>query len=84
VNLGDDSRWIGRVDGLDPELPLVAEVDSERFHFAPIDGDEDAARDEALGTAGLTVVRFTESDVWHDPARVVRRWRDARRRVKRQ
>jgi hypothetical protein len=77
-NLGDDSRWIGRVDGKDPELPWVAEVDSERFHFAPIDGDEDAARDAAFGDAGLKVVRFKEHEVWHEPDVVVARWRAAR------
>jgi very-short-patch-repair endonuclease len=78
VNMGDDSRWIGRVDGRDPELPLIAEVDSETFHFAPIDGDDDAARDAAFGESGLTIVRFTENEIWHEPAVVVARWRQAR------
>jgi hypothetical protein len=83
LNLGDDSRWIGRVDGKDPELPLIAEVDSEAFHFAPIDGDEDALRDEAFGSAGMKVVRFTEWEVWHEPRVVVARWRDARLEARR-
>ncbi|MBA3653202.1 MAG: hypothetical protein H0W70_03300 [Actinobacteria bacterium] len=78
VNLGNDSRWIGRVDLKDPELPLIAEADSETFHFAPIDGDDDAARDKAFGEAGLTVVRFTEHEIWHEPAVCIARWRQAR------
>jgi hypothetical protein len=78
VNLGNDSRWIGRVDVKDPELPLVAEVDSEMFHFEPIDGDDDAARDAAFGGAGLPVVRFTEHEVWHEPQVCIARWRAAR------
>jgi very-short-patch-repair endonuclease len=78
VNLGNDSRWIGRVDVKDPELSLIGEVDSETFHFAPIDGDDDAARDRAFGAAGFTVVRWTEHEIWHEPGLVVARWRDAR------
>jgi very-short-patch-repair endonuclease len=78
VNLGNDSRWIGRVDLKDPELPLIAEADSETFHFAPIDGDDDAARDRAFGEAGLAIERFTDHEIWHDPRAVVRRWKSAR------
>ena len=78
ANLGNDSRWIGRVDVKDPELSLIGEADSETFHFAPIDGDDDAARDEAFGEAGLEVVRFTEHEIWHEPRVVVARWRAAR------
>lgn len=78
ANLGNDSRWIGRVDIKDPELPLIGEVDSEMFHFAPIDGDDDATRDADFGEAGFDVVRFTESEVWHEPATCVARWRAAR------
>ena len=78
ANLGNDSRWIGRVDVKDPELALIGEADSEMFHFAPIDGDDDAARDKAFGEAGFDVVRFTEHEIWHEPAVVVARWREAR------
>jgi very-short-patch-repair endonuclease len=78
VNLGNDSRWIGRVDLKDPELPLIAEADSETFHFAPIDGDDDAARDKAFRKAGFTVVRFTEGEIWHEPQVVQRRWAEER------
>ena len=77
-NLGNDSRWIGRVDVKDPELPLIGEVDSEMFHFAPIDGDDDGARDVAFGEAGFDVARFKEREVWHEPRVCVERWREAR------
>jgi len=78
VNLGNDSRWIGRVDLKDPEFPLVAEADSDTFHFAPIDGDDDAVRDNAFGAGGVTVVRFTETEIWHQPQVCIERWRAAR------
>jgi very-short-patch-repair endonuclease len=80
VNLGNDSRWIGRVDLKDPELPLVAEADSDTFHFAPIDGEDDDARDKAFGESGLQVVRFTEDEIWHQRQVVVDRWRNERRK----
>jgi hypothetical protein len=83
ANLGNDSRWIGRVDVRDPELPLIGEADSETFHFAPIDGDDDAARDEAFGEAGFSVARFTEHEIWHDPQVVIARWREARAKCQR-
>ena len=78
VNLGNDSRWIGRVDIKDPELPLTGEVDSEMFHFAPIDGDDDDMRDADFGDASFEVVRFKENEIWHEPAVCVERWRTAR------
>lgn len=78
VNAGNDSRRIGRVDIKDPELPLLGEVDSEMFHFEPIDGDDDAARDADFDDAGFDLVRFKESEIWHDPALCVERWRAAR------
>lgn len=77
-NLGNDSRWIGRVDVKDPELPLIGEVQSEMFHFAAIDGDDDAVRAEAFREAGFDVVFFEESEVWHEPTVCIERWRTAR------
>jgi hypothetical protein len=77
-NLGNDSRWIGRVDVKDPELPLIGEADSEMFHFAPIDGDDDAQRDVDFRDAGFEVARFKEHEIWHEPVAVVARWDEAR------
>ncbi len=83
VNVGSNTSWLGRVDCLDPELALIAEIDSDRFHVAPLDADSDAARDIAMTAAGFEVERFTEFEVWHQPAVVVRRWQAARQRVRR-
>ena len=82
-DLGDELSWIGRVDMLDPELPLVAEIDSDAFHTAPLDADADAVRDERLTQAGFECERFTEFEVWHRGDSVVKRWRNARRRARR-
>jgi hypothetical protein len=83
VNAGGEDDWFGRVDLLDPELPLIAEIDSDRFHVAPLDRAKDADRDDKAGHAGFEVERFTEFEVWHRPAETVERWRNARRRVQR-
>ena len=82
-NLGDDVSWIGRVDMLDPEVPLVGEIDSDLFHTAPLDVESDAARDERLNDAGFEVEHFKEFEVWHRASTVIDRWREARRRAKR-
>jgi hypothetical protein len=84
VNIGNDSTWIGRVDCLDPELPLIAEIDSDRFHVAPTDQASDARRDINLGNAGFHVIRFAEQEVWYDGPGTVRRWREKRNVVRRQ
>lgn len=79
VDAGDDESWIGRIDCVDPEFPhLMAEIDSDRFHIAPLDKASDERRDERLTAAGCTVVRFTEFKVWHRGREVVEEWRTAR------
>jgi hypothetical protein len=84
VNLGDAHHWLGRVDCLDPELPLVAEIDSDRFHLAPLDAAADQQRDDDMEAAGFVVVRFTENEVWYERDTVIRRWRAKRDEVRRQ
>jgi hypothetical protein len=83
VNVGDEVAWLGRVDCLDPELPLVAEIDSDRYHTAPLDSASDRERDRSMTRAGFAVVRFTEHEVWYEPRVVVARWREARAEVRR-
>lgn len=68
---GDEHTWIGRVDFRDPALPLVVEVQSERFHSSLIDKQLDRRRIERLRTAGYEVVEVTDVDVWHRPDRVL-------------
>lgn len=71
--------WFGRVDVRDPEVPLIGEVDSDRYHLAPLDKADDNRRDEAATAAGFRIERFSEFEVWYEPATVVERWRAARR-----
>lgn len=78
VDLGDQERWCGRVDFVAHDLPLVVEVDSERYHTALTDRAADAERQRRLEDAGYRVVRFTETDVWQRPARTVETLRQAR------
>lgn len=70
--------WFGRVDVRDPDVPLIGEVDSDRYHLAPLDKADDARRDEAAKAAGFKIERFKEFEVWYEPATVVDRWRTAR------
>ncbi len=77
VDLGD-TLWIGRVDFRDERLPLVVEVQSERFHASHIDTQLDAQRLRRLREAGLTVVEITDVEVWHRPEVVLRRIAHAR------
>jgi len=71
VDLGDDERWCGRVDFLDVRLPLVIEVDSERYHSALSSELDDVARQRRLEAAGYFVERVTDFQVWHRPGEVV-------------
>ncbi|CAN5725944.1 hypothetical protein BH10ACT1_BH10ACT1_29530 [soil metagenome] len=67
VDLGDEEQWSGRVDFLDRVLPLVVEIDSERYHSALSGVADDAAREAKLVAAGFHVLRFTDHDVWRRP-----------------
>lgn len=71
VDLGDHERWCGRVDFVAVDLPLVVEVDSDRFHRALSNEADDAERQRRLEEAGFVVVRVNERQVWHRPAEVV-------------
>lgn len=83
ANVGDDDSWIGRVDLRDPEFPkLLAEIDSDRFHIAPLDAASDENRDERLTAAGFRIVRFSEFKVWHRPSEVIAEWRTERARMR--
>ncbi len=82
VNVGSQTQWLGRVDCLDPELPLIAEINSTRFHVAPLDVAHDKARSGRISRAGFEVVDFDEFEVWHQRDVVVERWRRARSEVR--
>lgn len=78
IDSGGD-RWVGRVDFRDEQLPLLAEVQSERYHRALVDKEHDEARLAALRAAGFTVVEVTDEQVWHRPHEVVAAVRETRR-----
>jgi very-short-patch-repair endonuclease len=80
VNIGEDG-FTGRVDFLDSELPLVVEVQSERFHTALSDKAKDAARRTALEAQGLAVVEVWDFEIFHTPWVVVQRVKEARSRL---
>lgn len=80
VDCGGD-HWVGRVDFKDWYLPLVVEVQSERYHSALVDREHDTARLAALRGAGFEVVEVTDEQVWHRPDEVVEAVRAARRRL---
>ncbi len=72
VDFYDDDGFIGRVDAVwGPQL-VIAEVDSDRFHTAPLDEEADALRDKRLRALGYEVVRFSEHQVQNRRGYVIR------------
>jgi hypothetical protein len=75
----ESQRQLGRhrVDFFWPELNLVVECDSLRYHRTQLQQAEDRQRDHAHLLAGRTFLRFTHHQVAHEPEYVV----DVLRRV---
>jgi very-short-patch-repair endonuclease len=69
----ESQRQLGsaRVDFYWPELNLVVECDSLRYHRTQLQQAEDRARDHAHLLAGRTCLRFTHHQVAHEPGHVV-------------
>ena len=61
-----------KVDFYWPDLGLVVETDGLRYHRTPAQQAIDRLRDQAHTAAGLTPLRFTHSQVHHDPGHVRR------------
>jgi very-short-patch-repair endonuclease len=59
-----------RVDFYWPELRLVVEADSLRYHRTPSQQTRDRQRDQAHTAAGLTPLRFTHAQVAFEAGRV--------------
>jgi very-short-patch-repair endonuclease len=72
VNVGTTERWTGRVDFRHPNLPLIIEVQSSRYHDALVDQRADATRMLELRSAGFYVLEITDAMVWTRPSEVVR------------
>ena len=73
VDLGSETAWTGRVDGLVVGTKVVVEVQSWRYHAALVDQEADTVRIERLEAAGFTVVEVTDDDVWSQPRELVRK-----------
>lgn len=71
-------EWCGRVDFRDFELPLLVEIQSERYHKALVDEVADAERKARLEAAGFTIVEIWDSAVWYRPDEVNEQIRQAR------
>lgn len=59
-----------RVDFFWPELGLVVEADSLRYHRTPFKQASDKRRDNAHAGSGLTTLRFTHGQICHEPTYV--------------
>jgi very-short-patch-repair endonuclease len=60
----------GRVDFYWPELKLIVEADSLRFHRTPAQQREDRLRDQKNLAAGIRTLRFTHWQVCREPEHV--------------
>ncbi len=56
-----------RVDFYWPDLGLVVETDSLRYHRTPFKQANDKRRDNAHAASGLTTLRFSEGQIQHEP-----------------
>jgi hypothetical protein len=59
-----------KVDFYFPAFGLVVETDGLRYHRTPAQQVKDRLRDQELTAAGLTILRFTNSQIRHNPTHV--------------
>lgn len=59
-----------RVDFYWPDLGIVVEADSLRYHRTPFKQASDKRRDNAHAGSGLVALRFTHGQICHEPAYV--------------
>lgn len=83
VDSGDDEHWTGRVDFRHATLPLVIEIQSEKYHSALTDRAADRARRQRFEAAGYVYVEITDTMVWSSPGEVVRIARAALEKARR-
>jgi very-short-patch-repair endonuclease len=81
VDSGDGDGWIGRVDFRAADLPVILEVQSERFHIGLTREDDDRRRRQRLEAAGFEVVEVTDVEVFHHPEVLIERLGAARSRA---
>lgn len=56
-----------------PELRLIIEADSWRWHGGRLAGENDADRDQILAIAGWRIIHFTRDQIKHERSRTGRR-----------
>jgi very-short-patch-repair endonuclease len=78
INVGNDLRWLGRVDFIDRTARVVIEVQSDLHHSSISDIAADAERRTSMTAAGWRFVEIPEFDVWHRAERVQQSVRAAR------
>lgn len=68
-------RWVNgfRVDFFWPDLGLIVECDSLRYHRTAAKQRSDAEKDQVHTAAGLTTMRFTHWQIQHEPHVVAER-----------
>lgn len=81
IHLGDQERWVGRIDFVDDQLPFSVEVQSELFHGSVSDRRHDKERIQALRDGGHVVLEIWETEIWRDPDKVVGKVREERERA---
>jgi very-short-patch-repair endonuclease len=62
--------WAGRVDFRHAAVPLVVEVQSERYHASLSSQQDDALRRARLEAAGFAVVEVWDTDIWHNTPKI--------------
>jgi very-short-patch-repair endonuclease len=62
----------GRVDFVWPELRLIVEADSLRYHRTPMQQKADRLRDQQHAAAGFVTLRFTHHQITFEPDHVER------------
>lgn len=70
------------VDFFWPDLALVVETDSLRYHRTALKQTRDLLRDQIHTASGLTTLRFTHWQVAHDRGHIVRTLRATRDRLR--
>jgi hypothetical protein len=75
-------RWIGRADCRFPDVGLIVELLSVRFHASLTEATADQNRFVAFREAGQHVIAFWDFEVWNNPGLVLRKTRFAREILK--
>ena len=70
VHVYDEAGWITIADFAHRQTNLIVEADSDRFHAGLFDRAKDDRITQRPRAAGYTVLRFSQSQIWHRPIEV--------------